>query len=252
MRRLLAVFLLLGLPLLAQEAKKPETAAAEPPQQIQKLFILKYADPVQIANLLRVFNAVVTPNSEMHALAVRATEPYLPAIEDAIKRLDVPATAPKNIELTVYFLAGNAGQNTTGEPVPKDLDSVVTQLKGNFPYTQYRLLDVLTLRTRSGQPAEASSIGSSVTVEQASQPIINQFRVSAASVNPDGTTIRIDRMKAGERIPVVTGKGELTYIDVGYSADGLDIKEGQKVVVGRLGASKDQALFLVLMAKVMQ
>jgi len=31
----------------------------------------------------------------------------------------------------------------------------------------------------------------------------------------------------------------------------LDIKEGQKVVVGRLGISHDQALFLVMMAKVL-
>lgn len=251
MRRLLAVLILAGLPLLAQEAKKLEPAVPES-QAVQKLFILKYADPMQIANLLRVFNAVVTPNSEMHALAVRTTEPYMPAIEDAIKRLDVPATAPKNIELTVYFLAGTSGQSTTGESVPKDLDSVVTQLRTNFPYAQYRLLDVLTLRTRGGQQAEASSIGSSVTAEQVSQPIINQFKVNSASVNADGTTIRIDRMKAGERIPVATGKDAFTYIDVGYNADGLDIKEGQKVVVGRLGASKDQALFLVLMAKVIQ
>ena len=40
------------------------------------------------------------------------------------------------------------------------------------------------------------------------------------------------------------------YIDLQMQTD-LDIKEGQKVVVGRLGLSHDQALFLVMMGKVL-
>ena len=72
MKRLLFALLLIALPLAAQEAqaKTPPPAAAP---RIQKLFLLKYADPTHVANLLGVFNASVRPDSDMHALAVETT-----------------------------------------------------------------------------------------------------------------------------------------------------------------------------------
>ena len=62
-------------------------------------------------------------------------------------------------------------------------------------------------------------------------------------------------MKVGVRLPVPTGipgpggPVQFSYQDLGLNAD-VDIKEGQKVVVGRVGMSRDQALFLVLTARV--
>jgi hypothetical protein len=40
----------------------------------------------------------------------------------------------------------------------------------------------------------------------------------------------------------------MTHLEM---ATDLDIKEGQKAVVGRLGLSHDQALFLVMMGKIL-
>jgi hypothetical protein len=42
--------------------------------------------------------------------------------------------------------------------------------------------------------------------------------------------------------------GKWSYNDVGINSD-LSVKDGQKVVVGRIGISRDQALFLVVMAR---
>jgi hypothetical protein len=47
------------------------------------------------------------------------------------------------------------------------------------------------------------------------------------------------------------GNYQFTYIDVGLNTD-IDIKEGQKAVVGRAGLERDKALFLVLTAQVVQ
>jgi hypothetical protein len=236
MKRFLASICLLALPLAAE----------------QKVFVLKYADPRQIATLLQPF-VKMQPNEDMHALAVEGDPSQVAVVEEALKRLDVPSAQPKNIELTVYFLAGSAAAaNTAGGPVPKDLDSVVAQLKNNFPYPNYRLLDALTVRTRTGLTADASSAGTTVTIGTSSAPVINQFKIGSATIAPDGGVIRIDHLKAGERIPIPVNKdGQYTYVDIGYNADGLDIKEGQKAVIGRLGASGDQALFLVLVAHVL-
>ena len=96
MKNLLLVVVLMALPLAAQDQKKEEPK--EP--QVQRLFVLKYADPNQISNLIRVFTSNVTPNAAMHALAVSASPEAMAAIEDAIKRLDVPAAAPQDVEFT--------------------------------------------------------------------------------------------------------------------------------------------------------
>jgi hypothetical protein len=56
-------------------------------------------------------------------------------------------------------------------------------------------------------------------------------------------------MRAQARVPYPSGGNSWNYQNLGINED-MDIKEGQKVVVGRVGISRDQALFLVLSAKV--
>ena len=238
MKHLLLVIAMIALPLAAQDQKKDEPKQP----QVQKLFVLKYADPNQIGNLLRVFTQNVTPNAAMHALAVSATSEAMSAIEDAIKRLDVPTAAPQNVELTVYLLVGSQAEGAPPTALPKDLDSVLAQLKTAFAYKSYKLGDVLTLRGRTGQRLQTSGAGWSTPVENGSRPVNTQFSVEAISVGPDGT-IRIDRLQASSRVSGLDPTGLTTD---------LDIKEGQKVVVGKMGMNPNEALFLVLMARVMQ
>jgi hypothetical protein len=245
---MLCLALLLLAPLaMAQEQKKDEKPA-EP--QVQKLFVLKYADPNQIGNLVKVFTSNVTPNASMHALAVSATPDAMTAIEDAIKRLDVPSAAPQNVELTVYMLGGGSESESQGA-LPKDLDSVVAQLKNAFTYKSYRLLDVQTVRTRTGQQVVANSNGGGVQTGALSRPIITELRIDSVSIGAEGA-IRINGLKDNSRVPVSNGEGNnFMYQQVGVNAD-LDIKEGQKVVVGKVSINPNEAMFLVLTAKVAQ
>jgi hypothetical protein len=243
--------LLLLAPLaMAQEQKKADEKPAEP--QVQRLFVLKYADPNQIGALVKVFTSNVTPNTSMHALAVSAGPQAMTAIEEAIKRLDVPSAAPQNVELTAYMLVGGSESASQGA-LPKDLDSVVAQLKNAFTYKSYRLLDVLTIRTRTGQQISTNSSGGAVQIGNSSQPILTQFQIGSVNVGPEGS-IRIDRLRVLNRVPVATGSGPspgFSYQDQGMNAD-LDIKEGQKVVVGKVSMNPNEAMFLVLTAKVAQ
>jgi hypothetical protein len=73
------------------------------------------------------------------------------------------------------------------------------------------------------------------------------FRIKAARVSPDGASVTLDGMKASIRV-AMGQPGSFSYQDLGLDAD-VDVKAGQKVVVGRLSLH-DQALFLVLMAHV--
>jgi hypothetical protein len=253
MKRLLFALLLIVLPLAAQEAKKEDEKSNARPvgQRVQKLFLLKYADPVKVAELLRVFNATVSPNSDMHALAVEtAIGPSMAAIEEAIQRLDVPSAASKNIEMTAYLLLG-ASETAGAEAgaMPKELDSVVAQLKNTFAFKSYRLLDILALRTRVGQRAATNSVGRPMQVGTNMPSPTTQFRINSAGIGSDETTVRIDGLNLGGRIPVRSGSGEqFSFQEVGLSAD-VDIKQGQKVVIGRVSVA-ESALFVVLTAQV--
>jgi hypothetical protein len=245
MKRTLLALMLMALPLAAQDV---------PPQPkvptVQKLFLLKYADPNNLTQLLQVFHAEVRPNQQMRALAVDATKETMTAIEDVIKRLDVPSAASTNIDLTVYLLVGHEGDILAGSPpVPKDLDTVVAQLKNAFAFKNYSLMDVLALRTGTGQQAGTTSSGGAIQFTGGgSQPVTTSFAIRSASISGDGSTVHLDALHSSSKVPITSGNG-FSYQDLGINTN-IDIKEGQKVVVGRLGISKDQALFLVMTVKI--
>src|SRR5271157_3989460 len=249
MKRLLFALLLIAAPLAAQEAQAKTPPPSPPPPHIQKLFLLKYADPAHVANLLGVFNASVRPDSDMHALAVETTsEATMKAIDEAIQLLDVASAAAKNIEMTAYLLIGGETVGTEPSAMPKELDSVVTQLKNAFAFKNYRLLDILALRTRVGQRASTNSVGRPVQIGTNSPAPTTQFRINSAGIGSDETTVRIDGLNLSSRIPVQSSPGQYSFSDVGLSAD-VDIKQGQKVVIGRVSVA-ESALFVVLTAQV--
>jgi len=249
MKRFLLALLLLALPLAAQEEKKTETPHVP---IVSKLFVLKYADPQSLRALLLVFGVNIDSNRDLHVLAVSAPPETMAAIEDAIKRLDVPSAAPANVDLTVYLVVGHETESSAGSPVPRDLDSVVTQLKNAFAFKSYSLLDVLALRTRTGeQQASTTSSGATVQNGNATASVITNFRINGVSLGGDGATVHVNRLQANINMPLPTGASDFTRHDLGLNTD-VDIKEGQKVVIGRLGITKDQALFLVMTAKILQ
>ena len=199
MKRLLPLLLSLAVPFVGQEQKSNDFVKGFPPEpkpsegpvrltMIQKLFILKYAEPSRMQSLLGVFGASVRTDNDLHAIAVSASETAMAGIEDAIKRLDIPSAIPQNVELIAYYVVGGPDENTAGGALSKDLESVITQLRNTFPFKNYKLLDTVTLRTRTGQNADTTG-----TVSGANQPVtITNFRIGSATVAADGNTVRID------------------------------------------------------------
>ncbi|HEV2444782.1 MAG TPA: secretin N-terminal domain-containing protein, partial [Candidatus Sulfopaludibacter sp.] len=218
---------------------------------VQKVFILKYADPRNLAGLLQVFDANVHVNADLHALAVSGSPQTLQAIEEAINKLDTPAAAVKDVVLTMQLVVGTDTEGAVGGPIPKDLDKVVAELRDVFPFKNYRLMDVLTLRTRIGQRAGTESSGGAMQFGSVTKPVVSNFNFNTSSLGPDGTTVRLEGLRAQSQIPVEASPGQYSRQDLTLTTD-VDIKEGQKVVIGRRGINKEQALFLVLSAHVVQ
>src|SRR5437870_10210499 len=124
MKRSMMALFLAAIPLAAQPETPPRqqmvNTQAPPETRFKKLFILKYADPRAVENLLRVFEATLSSNPEMHVLAVTASQQTMTSIEEAIARLDTPVSATKNIEMTVQLVVAGDMENPAGAPLPKD------------------------------------------------------------------------------------------------------------------------------------
>jgi hypothetical protein len=234
-------------------AAAPMTAQQKPSEPVTKVVHLKYVDPQSIRPLVQMFGPTAMPDSQMKVIIIKGSPAEVAAAEQAIAQLDV---APKDLELVVHFVVGSDTANPAGAAVPAEIRDVISQLKSTFTFKEYRMMDVLTLRTRAGSSAETTGI---LDVTQ-NPPRLSTFSIQKASVGEDGTTIRIDRMHAGIRIPLgqrttETKSGTRTsveYMNTGIDQD-VDVKEGQKVVVGRASLQgPDKALFLILTAKVVQ
>jgi len=246
MKRFLLALALLAAPLLAQEP------VLNPEEGIQKLVNVKYIDPAALRNLLGNFGVDIRVDDRINVIVLSGPRRRVTTAEDAIKQLDVPGAAQKDIELTVYFVIAGDQSNMTGNPIPQDLQSTVTTLKNTFPFKNYLLLDVLSLRSRSGVGASTSG--------QLSGNRYTSFGVRSASLEADGSMVRLDHLHAGLRIPHTTSilnpaggppQTKLEYMDTGISTDIVDVKEGQKLVIGRSSMDgPEKPLFMILIAKV--
>lgn len=261
MKRLMAMILILAGLVMAQDRKWQ-----------QKVFDVKNADAQALARLvnsaMRDRETRVVENVVLKAISVGTYEANdLQAAEELIRRYDVPKenirTGPaRNFEVVAYMvLAGKTG--TAGEAVPGELDAVVKQLKGVFGYTDFRLLDTAVLRVREGESSESTGNAGSIDTSLPNVPTIYTVRLKAtsATAGQKGNVIRIDGFRFSLRIPYSTaapqtGMGpspmisaQYQFAEVGFNTD-LDVREGQKVVVGKSKVDRSgNAFILVLTAK---
>jgi hypothetical protein len=183
----------------------------------------------------------MTFDSTHGTLVVRGPATAVKLVEDMVKQLDVPiAAAPPaaNVEVTVHVLYASAKEDAKGI-VPADLQPTVQQLKGIFSYSSYRVMDVLFMRGRDNQAMDetANVSGSSSTIYQLRYtPII--------ALGPKPQSVRLKGLSFSMR-----GTG---INNVGLTTD-VDVREGQRVVVGKANLSgTEDAIILVVSAKVIQ
>jgi hypothetical protein len=226
--------------LLAAQTPPKEADAKPEPRYDQRIFQLKYADPRAVSDVLSVFGYSIRANRDLHVVSVSAPAGAMAAVEDAIRRLDVPAAAPKDIDLTVYLVVASS-QNTGSSELPGNLKPVADQLKGILSYKNFRVLDSVYLRTQPGSNAHTKGL---VVETGGAQRIPYELNVRPSSVteDPNGHLIRLEQLNLTLQLPGNATAGVNTEITV---------REGQTVVVGKSNmGSPDQALILVVTAKV--
>ena len=235
--------ILLGLALagaLAAQTASTTAAPAPPPElpRQQRVFMLKYADARHVADVLGVFGYGIRADRDMHVVAVSAPAEAMSAIEDAVKRLDVPAAAPKDIDLVVYLVVASE-QPSAGGSMPPELQPVADELKKIFSYKSFRLLDSILLRTQPGNMATARG---TIAPSGEGRIMTYNFSVTPSTVtdDPNGRLIRLDNLNLS-----VEGGDHNAGIHTEITA-----REGQRVVVGKSNMGTGGSLVLVVTAKV--
>lgn len=265
MKKLSVLFLAVALGAGAQDAPKWQ----------QKVFDVKYADAQALARLVlsacQSRETRVVENVALRAISVGTPEDRdMATAEELIKRYDVPRgavtpTGNRNIELVAYMLMA-APKGTAGEALPAELDPVAKQLKALFGYGDFRLLDSPMIRTREGVEAQSNGNAGIINPALPNASSTYSLRIKDTRVVPSerGNLIKLDGFRFGIRVPYPTasfqpGQGsqgvaplistQINYSDVGFNTE-LDIREGQKVVVGKAKVDNTGSAFiLVLTAK---
>jgi Bacterial type II/III secretion system short domain len=269
--RLFLLALLLAAPasMLAQPAAEPkkegQVEAAKSSYKV-KIIEIKHRAPDVLAAAVSALgsgspNAKLDWNKQLGTITVRDYPENIAAIEEAIRRLDVPertspALVPTSIEFQIYLLTAS---NATAEKssFPAVLEPVIKQLQATLKYANYRLITTLLSRGNEFGNVKGSGITDPLfplptNVGKAYYTYnFNNVRLALDAAGKD--TIQIQGFGFNVSTPVLTeGSGptaKFQYRDNGINTS-LNLREGEMAVVGtaNLGSS-DEAMIVVVSAR---
>lgn len=229
------------------------TVALVGQQTVTRIVHLKHVDTDNLKVVVGMMSAGKVnwqPDRAMRLIGLSGPSDLVDAVEATIKKMDVPPVPEKNVELTFHIIA--AGGPSPSSPIPADLTGVVQQLGSVFGLKAFRLLETAVMRSREGRGVESSGIiAIPVKVEASPRYSLRANKVSA-STGDKGPLIRIDGLDFSVSVPYakVGGQG-LDWLGTGIRTD-IDVREGQKVVVGKSSIdSSNQSIFLVVTAKML-
>ena len=247
MKSSILLALLMLLPVQAQENSG----------RVTKLIEVKYADINKLNNLIRVFASKtmqfeIDRSAGVHYVSLAGPGAEVEAVERFIKQMDVPQPPERNIELTVYMLLGQHADGA--EKLPSEIAGVAKQLQATFGMKDFRLLETSVARVRENNGTESNGLLSIPSPGPNAPSAMYTWKIQRCTISQDGKvrTIRLDNVKFGGRIPTpVNGGTQWQFLDIGINTD-IDVKEGQKVVVGKTNIGAKDSLFFVVTAKVVE
>jgi hypothetical protein len=221
---------------------------------VTKVFQLKNTDVDGVYQAVTMFSGVANANRSMRLVMWTGPKDLAPAVEDAVRKLDVvPQTVP-NVELTFFLVSASKGVSD-GKELPAELEGVAKQLKGVFGLTRLSLLEATVIRARAGSDAMAEGIVQGLG--DPNNPARYRIRFDPVSVSPGeaGRVVRLARLSLELTVTnvVKSGGSESLSKNLADLRTDVEFREGQKVVVGK--ATMDNlgnSLFLVVNGKVVE
>jgi hypothetical protein len=216
-----------------------------------KIIPVRYVNVNHLRELVAIPNVSVKADDQMRVLVVSGRPDAVAAIEEMVKKLDVPPTADPtgpNFELSGYLVSGTS--QGRADEVPPDLNGVVKQLHSLFPYKSYRVMETLVMRASASPQNRSSNASTSGILPGTNSEYVFGYFTATMPSGPS-RSIRLGGLFLNVRTPTSERNkdGEPIRREVGIHTD-VDLPEGQKVVVGKSNYSgADDALILVLSVK---
>lgn len=220
-------------------------------ESISRVVQVKHFQPdfaVPVLDILSAGKVRWRPDNNLKNIALHGPAELVEAMEAAIKKLDVPAPAAKNIELTFHMLlASPQGESAAISP---ELAGVVQQLRNVFGLKSIRVLETAVLRGREGTGGLTTGMMAPPGKVDIPATYLLAYDRAEISAGEKGAHVRINKLRFNAKLPLAHGAGSVQYFESGINTD-VDIREGQKVVVGKSSIdSASQSIFLVVTAKV--
>ncbi len=246
------------------QQKEEQPSAPRPPKHAVKLFEIKYRSPNSLRESVQALgsgtgNAMIYANENLKTLTVRDFPENIAAIEEALKRLDVPDKSPVSLEFQLHLIAASmtsAEKNT----LPKNLEPVVEQIKSTLKFTNYRYVSSALNRVSDRGKIDSSGVTGSLFPTPAGvtntpeSPSFYQYGLSRVSLTQDAAgkeSIQIESFRFNVSVPVKIGSDprSIQYRDIGVITP-LSLREGEMAVVGtaNIGGS-DEAIIVVISVK---
>ena len=248
-----------------QTQSKPESQYVDFTGFKGKVFEVKYRNPSELTRVLSPLGsgfkgATMSYNDELKILTVRDFPENIAAIEEALKRLDVPtqvrpaSTLDSNVELHMHVLLASNIEGASNTH-PAELNDVLKQLQSTLNYKNYYLVTSIVQRTKeyNARARGGSALNGSGTAEVGA-PFAPDAR------NPQTAKYEY-RINSIVPMPVDSGAPVIQLDDFSFALggdlgsasihSGLSARDGEKIVVGTAGM-KDKAMILVLSVKVVK
>lgn len=240
-----------------------QKAEAPGPQYVEekgfkgRVFEIKHREPNQLSMVIHPLGsgfkgATIQANQEFNTITVRDFPENIAAIEEALKRLDVPQSAQPDVQLHIHVLIASNAELPPSD-FPGELNDVVKQLRSTLSYKNYGLMTSIIQRSQgNSREIEGSGVAESKLLGLPSpqgNPTFYNYRILHLRTDTSASTptaIDIERFNFGLRVPLSIGSN-INYQNVGFNTP-ISLREGERVVVGTT-AMGDKGLVVVLSAK---
>ena len=241
----------------ASSAQQPASSPAQNQPDViternfkSRVFEVKYRDPNSLLNALYNLGSgfkgsAMSANAEFRTVTVRDFPENIATVEEALKRLDVPAAPRPNIELHMHVLvASNAGGTAT--EAPAELKDVLTQLRGTLTYRNYELAASIVQRlTETPRPLHGTGVAELPSTNPGTPDSAMPYEYYLNNVSLVQNATGAASVQIAE-FTFVTNDKERARVQTA-----INLRDGEKVVVGT-ATIRNRALVIVLTAKLIK
>ncbi len=267
-----AALVLLCCSAVTAQPATPAPQASPPPDNVvtekgfrSRVFEIKHRDTNNIVRVLAPLGsgyrgATMVPNQDFQTITVRDFPENIAAIEEGIKRLDVPEPMRPGVEFHVHILVATKTQTfSPANQFPEELSAVINQLKTTINYGHYHLMTSQVLRTKEQGMRQVSIKGVSelklrADTEASKNPIFYDFRFESVVLDttpPGPAKIQVGQFGFSMKVPLfVGGPTAIQYETIGFNTP-VNLREGEKVVVGTT-SMEDKGIVVVITGSIVK